>query len=294
MKKYSILIVPTVGKPYRCEISKRRLILFSSIAAFVIFSLVLCSVLFFVQRKNVWTDRSLRERNRRLSAEVSQIKERFDSLQVAFGEMRKLVDVFMEIADLSPPDEAVRLLGYGGTELERHTTPVDSLYASVNMLLEMARFERRNLEAACSSYVKKKRIFQHTPSVMPMRGYITSRFGPRRDPFTGEIKMHEGIDIANRRGTPVRATADGRVRFAGWYHGYGKMVMINHIYYETRYGHLDKIKVKPGQYVKRGDIIGTCGRSGRTTGSHLHYEVRVGGKPVDPMNYILPKRIVLS
>lgn len=294
MKKYSILIVPSSGKSHQHEISKGRLIFFSSIAAFIIFLLVSFSVLFLVQRKKIWTDKSLREKNRRLSAEVSQIKRQFDSLQVAFGEMQKLVDAFMEIADLSPPDEEVRSLGYGGTELQMHTTPVGSLYASVDMLLKTAQFERKNLEAACSSYVRKKRVFQHTPSVTPMIGYITSRFGPRNDPFTGEIKMHEGIDIANRRGTPVRATADGRVKFAGWYHGYGKMVMINHIYYETRYGHLDKIKVKPGQYVKRGDIIGTCGRTGKTTGSHLHYEVRVGGKPVDPMNYILPKKVVLS
>ncbi|MGV6847201.1 MAG: DUF5930 domain-containing protein [Marinibacterium sp.] len=116
---------------------------------------------------------------------------------------------------------------------------------------------------------------------------FTSGFGFRRDPKTGGKRMHKGVDFAAATGTPIYSTAEGVVVHAGWQSGYGRLVEIRHDYgLETRYAHLSKIRVKVGQRVSRGDRIGDMGASGRVTGVHLHYEVRVNGKAVNPMTYI--------
>lgn len=116
---------------------------------------------------------------------------------------------------------------------------------------------------------------------------FTSKFGFRRDPKTGGRRMHSGVDFAAGSGTPLYATADGVVTHAGWSSGYGRLVKIQHEFgIETRYAHQSKLRVKVGQRVSRGDRIGDMGASGRVTGVHLHYEVRVGGKAVNPMIYI--------
>lgn len=127
-----------------------------------------------------------------------------------------------------------------------------------------------------------------TPSVWPTRGWVTSTFGMRTSPFTGAKKLHEGIDIATRSGNPVIATADGTVLFAGVRAGYGKLVIIDHGFgITTRYGHLSSIETTAGEVVRRGTLVGRVGNTGRSTGPHLHYEVRVDGAPVDPYRYIL-------
>jgi murein DD-endopeptidase MepM/ murein hydrolase activator NlpD len=116
---------------------------------------------------------------------------------------------------------------------------------------------------------------------------FTSKFGPRRDPKTGGRRMHKGVDFAAPNGTPLYATADGVVTHAGWSSGYGRLVKIQHEFgIETRYAHMSKLRAKVGQRVSRGDRIGDMGASGRVTGVHLHYEVRVGGKAINPMIYI--------
>ena len=109
----------------------------------------------------------------------------------------------------------------------------------------------------------------------------------RRSPFTGKLAMHQGVDIAWWPGAPIRATADGVVVFAGMKGGYGRTVQIQHEYgFQTLYAHLSSIAVYEGKKVKKGDIIGFLGRTGRATGFHLHYEVRIGTKAVDPMIFM--------
>ncbi|MFT6023172.1 MAG: murein DD-endopeptidase MepM/ murein hydrolase activator NlpD [Ascidiaceihabitans sp.] len=130
---------------------------------------------------------------------------------------------------------------------------------------------------------------QKAPFAAPVKDAFrfTSKFGPRRDPKTGGRRMHKGVDFAAPNGTPLYATADGVVTHAGWSSGYGRLVKIQHEFgIETRYAHQSKIRVKVGQRVSRGQRIGDMGASGRVTGVHLHYEVRVGGKAVNPMIYI--------
>ena len=126
------------------------------------------------------------------------------------------------------------------------------------------------------------------PSVQPVQNLkFTSNFGIRSDPFRGTAAMHAGVDIPGPVGTPIYATGDGVIVYAGWMNGYGNLIKIKHeLGTETRYGHLSKIRVKVGQKVSRNSLIGDMGNTGRSTGPHLHYEVRVDGKAVNPMSFI--------
>ncbi|MCU0903080.1 MAG: DUF5930 domain-containing protein [Tabrizicola sp.] len=127
------------------------------------------------------------------------------------------------------------------------------------------------------------------PFAMPVNTPVrfTSGFGNRRDPFNGSSRQHEGQDMAGAYGSPILSTADGVVTYAGWENGYGRLVKIRHDFgVETRYGHLSEIRVEVGQRVSRGDRIGDMGNSGRSTGTHLHYEVRLSGDAVNPMTFI--------
>ncbi len=136
---------------------------------------------------------------------------------------------------------------------------------------------------------------EKAPFATPVRARFrfTSPFGNRRHPVTGGVRMHDGVDFAAPVGTDIHTTADGVVTYAGWQSGYGRIVKIRHEFgVETRYAHLSRIRVKKGQKVSRGDHIGDMGNSGRSTGSHVHYEVRVNGKPVNPMTYIKAARNV--
>lgn len=136
--------------------------------------------------------------------------------------------------------------------------------------------------------VRRHSILAGTPSVCPTKGTITSRFGWRPSPVSGASTYHKGLDIAKNNGAPIVAPANGIVTFAGRQRGYGNCVEIRHANgITTMYAHMRSYTIKCGQKVKRYDVIGYVGNSGRTTGPHLHYEVRERGKHVDPMKYIL-------
>lgn len=173
-----------------------------------------------------------------------------------------------------PSNQAQRLQEFHElqAELDRATESASRIQASLGPILD---------------------AWSRTPSVAPTAGYISSGFGVRLDPFgnnqgeTDLMETHTGVDISNAEDTPIQATADGVVEQAGWINGYGNAVTIRHTpQLETLYGHMDQIKVKAGQAVSRGDIVGLMGHTGRATGTHCHYEVRVGGRPVNPLPYL--------
>ncbi len=125
------------------------------------------------------------------------------------------------------------------------------------------------------------------PSLWPVEGRVTGSFGERIDPFNGEGAFHNGMDISTSYGEPVRAAGDGTVTFADLMNGYGRVIIVEHNHgVSTRYGHLSGFAVTDGQTVRRGEVIGYVGRSGRTTGPHLHYEVRINDTPVNPYRYL--------
>jgi murein DD-endopeptidase MepM/ murein hydrolase activator NlpD len=131
-------------------------------------------------------------------------------------------------------------------------------------------------------------LLAHTPSIRPVKGWATSKFGHRKSPFTGRREFHKGYDIGARKGSSIVATADGVISFTGRKGSLGKTIVINHGHgYVTRYSHCDKFLKKRGDKVKRGDTIALVGNSGRSTGSHLHYEVHLNGLPVNPVKYFL-------
>ncbi len=135
-------------------------------------------------------------------------------------------------------------------------------------------------------YANRHRLLTATPSLMPVRGYPSANFGYRLDPFSGDREFHPGIDISAPRGKKVMASTDGLVVFAGRHRGYGKLVTLGHPFrISTRYGHLGRVAVKVGQKVKKGDILGYVGSTGRATGPHLHYEVRFNDRPLNPLRF---------
>jgi murein DD-endopeptidase MepM/ murein hydrolase activator NlpD len=135
---------------------------------------------------------------------------------------------------------------------------------------------------------KRNKLAAATPSIWPAAGWLTSSMGTRRDPFTGGADFHPGLDISADRGSPVYATADGTVVHASAYGDYGNLIRIDHGFgLESRYGHLSKFEVENGAEVKRGDVIGRVGATGRATAPHLHYEVRVNDRLLNPLQFLL-------
>jgi murein DD-endopeptidase MepM/ murein hydrolase activator NlpD len=179
--------------------------------------------------------------------------------------------------------------GAGGPEI-----PVDDAALIVDDGLESERMQAMlvDLERMGLMRIAAEKL----PFAHPVRASYryTSGFGVRRDPKNGRRRQHNGADFASRTGTPIYATGEGIVVEAGWHAGYGRMVEIDHGFgYTTLYAHMRKLRVRKGQRVARGDRIGDMGSSGRSTGTHLHYEIRVGGRPVNPVKYIEAARNVL-
>jgi len=162
-------------------------------------------------------------------------------------------------------------------------TPEDT-FGLLRTLLE--GIESR-LDTVRKKVEQRNALANATPSLWPVTGWLTSRMGPRQDPVTGEADYHSGLDIAGERGQTVYATAAGVVTHVGYQGAYGKLIVIDHGFgLETRYGHLSEYKVTQGDSVKRGDIIGNVGATGRATGYHLHYEVLANGKLLNPLQLL--------
>lgn len=159
------------------------------------------------------------------------------------------------------------------------------------LLRELLQGFENRLSSLRSDVDKRNALAAATPSILPAHGWLSSGVGPRRDPITGGPDFHPGLDISADYGSPVFATADGTVEAADTQAGYGKLVVLNHDYgLETRYGHLSRFKVRTGEKVKRGDVLGYVGSTGRSTAPHLHYEVRVNGRLLNPLQLLLNYR----
>jgi murein DD-endopeptidase MepM/ murein hydrolase activator NlpD len=142
-----------------------------------------------------------------------------------------------------------------------------------------------------ASVDKRNALAAATPSIWPAQGWLSSSMGARRDPLTGGADFHPGLDIVGDKGQPVYATAAGKVVHAGYQGAYGNLIVIDHGFgLETRYGHLSKFQVKEGSRVKRGDVIGSVGATGRATGNHLHYEVHANGRLLNPLQLLTQQK----
>lgn len=168
----------------------------------------------------------------------------------------------------------------GGESLEGDSALMDSSLSQFDFL--------QSVHLASTGSTALSRLTNTTPSIWPIEGRIGSSFGNRVDPFRGEGAFHAGVDFSADKGTPVIATADGVVTKAGWQGSFGKAVLIDHGRNQlaTRYGHMTEVFARPGQVVRRGEVIGRAGSTGRSTGNHLHYEVIYRGTPVNPYKYL--------
>lgn len=163
--------------------------------------------------------------------------------------------------------------------------------STFGLLREILEGIENRLTSVRSDLKRWNALAAATPSIWPAHGWLSSNVGARKDPITGDADYHQGLDISADHGSPVYATADGTVTQAHSEGGYGNLITIDHGYgLQTRYGHLSRYQVKAGAKVKRGDIVGSVGSTGRSTGSHLHYEVRVNGRLLNPLQLLLQQR----
>ena len=202
------------------------------------------------------------------------------------------------IANLEKSDGQDNLFGVGGATPEDLDTSaslrrdqsdlIRSMHDQVEQLESASLDQEQDFTSLLGQLHEKKNLLACTPSIRPAKGWISSRFGYRISPFTGRRELHAAYDIANREGSPVISPANGVVTFAGKKGAYGNLLMIDHGYgLVSRYGHLQSFDVKKGEKVKRGQKIAKMGNTGRSTGPHVHYEVRLNGMPVNPEKYIL-------
>jgi len=235
--------------------------------------------------------KSQRNQIQSFAGEIEILKKQVDTLSIFEDKVRL-------IADIKQTSDSSGLIGIGGIPRDdldqdiplekKHNNLMREMHQQVAQTNFAAKKQALDFEHLIKMLEKKRNLLASTPSIRPVDGWITSKFGYRKSPFTGRKEFHSGLDISNKSGTKIIATANGRVSYAARKMYIGNLVVIDHGHGRvTRFGHLKKILVKQGQQVKRGDVIALLGNTGRSTGPHVHYEVRINGTPVNPLKYIL-------
>lgn len=242
-------------------------------------------------------ERKLRAQNEKMEAALEILERRADEAIVVMEDIAARDNSFYRVVmQAEPLSEAAR---FAGLERSRYYEGLDSVSdARLAMRVTDKLDALDNLvynQIKSFDFLKRQASdnsdrLAHIPAIQPLSSKflktMASGYGYRSDPIYGTTKFHEGMDFSADIGTPVYATGDGTVTQAGWESGYGKSIVIDHGYnYITRYAHLSDMVVRPGQTVKRGDLIGKSGNTGKSTGPHLHYEVRYRGTPQNPVNY---------
>ncbi len=242
-------------------------------------------------------ERELRQANDRLEQRLEMLSRRSDEAIAVMEDIasrdNNFYRVLMSAEPLSP---AAR---FAGLERQRYYGELDSMgdvelvkvvTDKLDRLDNMVYNQIKSFDYLRELYGSQADRISHIPAIQPISSKflktMASGYGYRRDPIYGTTRMHEGMDFASDIGTPVYATGDAVVVYSDWRSGYGNLIELDHGYnYTTRYAHLSQILVHNGQAVKRGDLIGKVGNTGKSTGPHLHYEVRFRGQPQNPVNY---------
>jgi len=320
---YTIVIFRgTTAKPLRFSFPRHLLRKALVVGAIVVLAEVLLLAQYVIQTGKVWELQEIRqelvtarEQTNAFSTALEDLKRRV----LAMKEVNEKLRVMLGIESLKPEDylngqggEETPVVdsnptqnGQGGSETVMDPLPDsqdlktagDSLWEpslaakvkkKINWLQREAVFQEQALQELTEVAKERWVRWGATPSVWPVKGWVTSGFGPRISPFTGRLAVHDGLDIGAPPNAPVHASAGGTVTVVGFDNKMGNVVAIEHGYdIETQYGHLSKILVKQGQKVKRGDMIGLVGSTGLSTGPHLHYMVKVKERPVNPHRFIV-------
>jgi hypothetical protein len=304
--RYTFYIVGSRKKPFRqlafsgrhALVAMALLVVMSSLLSIALYSGVTS-----LRDQTVYADltQELSRKKSENEAKDRQLLSMAYEMNGLKGSLRDLHDFEKKIrviASLGPTSGGDNLFGVGGAFPEDIDTNLIIHEQGEALVREMAEQIRETSLAADEEMVRfdslyeilgeKRSILESTPSIRPTTGWISSKFGARTSPFSGKKSFHKGYDIANHAGTPIVAPADGVITYAGSRGSMGVMVSIDHGHgMVTRYGHLSKALKKSGEQVKRGEKIALMGNTGRSTGPHLHYEVRLNGMPVNPVQYIV-------
>ena len=243
---------------------------------------------------------TLAQENTSYRAATGALTAQIESLQSAISELgirARLDPITAQAMEKLPA--VVRNRAVGGTSAagasamltpEVNTASFSSLDQTFTMLRNVLGGLEKSLSIVRRNVEKRESLMNATPSIWPVYGWLSAGYGMRSDPFTGERDFHPGLDISAEKGTPILATAAGRVEVAAPSGDYGNLVVVDHGHgLVTRYGHLSKFSVWQGRDVKRGDVIGYIGATGRATGPHLHYEVLANGKLINPLRLLAGK-----
>ena len=308
---YTIFILPDpTSKPYSFSIRKKTchyLAGFLSVAVLITggFFAQSLSLLGHLTELNL-----LRNETKGHRVQIQSVLQTVDELKKEMARLGELNQKLRIMTDLSPRKGGVNLLAQGGREeplassleeallssqepgpLRKNGIPevAASIQKEVEFLRKQVREEEKSFNELIGTISEMKSRWASTPSIWPIKeGWVTSGFGKRISPFTGDLMMHNGLDIAGPRGTQIISPAVGVVIRVETEQDLGRMIAIDHGYGKvTWYGHLEKQIVKIGQKVARDEVIGFVGSTGRSTGPHLHYEVRINSTPVNPTRYIL-------
>ena len=243
------------------------------------------------------SEKELRIENSRLLAQYNVLSHRLDEALGVMSDIQQRDDnLYRVMLQADPIADPVRKAGYGGTNRYEELMDMANADLVVNTTQKMDMLDRQlyiqsqsfdEVVALCKEHDD---MLKCIPAIQPVSNKdlkkTASGYGVRVDPIYKTTKFHEGMDFSANIGTPIYATGNGTVTKAGWQSGYGRVVVINHGYgYETLYAHMNKINVRVGQKVTRGEVIGEVGNTGKSTGPHLHYEVHVKGRVVNPVNY---------
>jgi len=292
-KLFDIMIISDDGKIRKYRVSPKL------IKAFIVLNIILVLLLVLSIFASIFLYGKIKKIEKSYSKQsllVLELKNKNSRYQNSLDlYSKKINNIYTKIASIEYySDKFLKNIGAKNKKIKKITLdkyPIleNQIYDTyINFIDEKTDILEEKLLYSYSTYQKNESILLSTPSIWPVRGWLSSYFGEREDPFTKKKRFHDGIDIANNPGTPIKATANGVVTFSGENGGYGNVIIIKHNYQlETRYAHLQASIVVPKQKVKKGEVIGYLGNTGRSSGPHLHYEVRKYHIPINPMNYIL-------
>lgn len=243
------------------------------------------------------TEKELRTENSRLQAQYNVLSKRLDEALGVLQDIQQRDDNLYRVIFMAEPvPEAIRKAGYGGTNRYEQLMDMANADLVINTTQKMDLLNRqlyiqsKSFDEVVNMCKTHDEMLKSIPAIQPVSNkdlrQTASGYGTRIDPIYGTTKFHSGMDFSAPSGTDVYATGDGVVIKSGWETGYGNTIEIDHGFgYMTRYAHLKDYKVKKGQKVVRGEVIGHVGSTGKSTGPHLHYEVHVKGQIVNPINY---------
>jgi murein DD-endopeptidase MepM/ murein hydrolase activator NlpD len=305
-RRWTVMLVPHgSGASRAVEVSQTVVKTLVGIGSVVALLLLVLGGAALSRGVNVTRSRALERENRLLASEIQRLRDRLLNLRDTLNVFTEREQGLRLLAGLAPVDADVQQAGIGGPAgqwSERDSLSAagangsQALAARIDMdqLTRRANILVRSIGEAYDSLSSHRARYAATPSIMPTKGWLTSAFARERvHPILHLARPHEGIDVSAPMGAEIEAPAAGIVTKVDWVEGYGNMLTVDHGYgLVTRYAHCSKILVVRGQRVKRGQKIALVGSTGLSTGPHLHYEVWVNGRPVDPVKYVLPDAIV--